>query len=230
MKYEIIKDKEELNRFIEWLPDLKEYEKFYVALFARKKYDKVLKSTSSDKMQLKRILVNKDNMIHKISQLEIECGLYKLKNTVATQQSLAIYITPNPRCMIKAHNDMLLRTAKAITTGNYFYNLHSEAMSCIQRAKAKSYVVDFDIDSKDVDLTLLNDILPKEAYNILETRGGYHILVNVKKTSNISFYRNYGRNWHKAITDTFTCDQTGDQMIPIPGCTQGNFIPKFINI
>jgi len=220
MKYEIIKDQQELDKFIEWLPDLKEYEKFYVALFARKKYDKALQSTSSDKMQLKRLLVTKENMVHKIKQLEIEYGLYKLKNTIATQQSLAIYITPNPRCMIKAHNDMLLRTAKAITTGNYFYNLHAEAMSCIQRAKSKSYVVDFDIDTKDVDLGDINYILPYTAYNILETKGGYHILVKPEEAPK--------NNWYKEIVNKFKCDQIGDQMIPVPGCTQGNFIPKFI--
>jgi hypothetical protein len=31
------------------------------------------------------------------------------------------------------------------------FNVHQEAMSCIQRAKSYSYVVDFDIDTKEVD-------------------------------------------------------------------------------
>lgn len=240
MKYEIIKDLGKLEAFINWLPDLQNHEKFYIALFARKKYDSILQSTSTDKMQLKRILSDKEHMVDKIKQLEIDYGLYKLKNTVATQESLALYITPNPRCMIKAHNDLLLRTAKAITTGNYFYNLHSETMSCIQRSKAKSYIVDFDIDDKEIDISLIKNILIEDCYDILETRGGYHILVNPKKASEVNkqiqerkmlgYETKYPFNWHKAITALFKCDQVGDQMIPVPGCTQGNFIPQFVKI
>lgn len=222
-KYEIIKDIDELERFVKWLPDLKDHEKFYVALFARKKYDTLLQSTSSDKMQLKRLLATKDNLIDKIKQLEIEIGLYKLKQTEATQQSLAIYITPNPRCMIKAHNDVLLRVAKAITTGNYFYNLHAETMSCIQRSKAKTHWIDFDIDTKEVDISKIQDILNFDSYKILETRGGYHILVNPEKVTPQT-------KWYKLIQNTFKIDRSGDQLIPIPGCTQGNFVPKFIEL
>jgi len=234
MKYEIIKDQVALQSFIDWLPDLQLYEKFYIALFARKKYDKALQSTASDKMQLKRLLCTKENMVQKIKQLEIEYGLYTLKNVIATQESLAIYITPNPRCQIKAHKDALLRIATAITTGNYFYNLHSETMSCIQRAKAYSYVVDFDIDDKTINLNDLANILLPESYKILETRGGYHILVHPDKATafnkQVQTAYKYPVNWYSAITSSYECDQTGDQMIPIPGCTQGNFIPKFITL
>ena len=49
MKHEIIKDGTKLKDFVSWLPDLKPTEKFYVALFARKKYDDSLQTTSSDK-------------------------------------------------------------------------------------------------------------------------------------------------------------------------------------
>ena len=120
MRHKIITDESILKDFIDWLPDLKPTEKFYVALFARKKYDESLQSTASDKMQLKRLLCNKENMIHKLRQLEIEEGLYLLKDRVATQKSLAVYITPNPRCMVKANKDMLIRLATAVSNQNFF--------------------------------------------------------------------------------------------------------------
>lgn len=235
MKHEIIKDEVILKNFIDWLPDLTSTEKFYVALFARKKYDDTLQSTASDKMQLKRLLCTKENMIQKIRQLEIEEGLYHLKDRVATQKSLAIYITPNPRCMIKANKDMLIRLATAVSNQNFFHNLHAESLSCVQRSKSYAYVVDFDIDDKTIDLSSIKSILHKDCYKILETRGGYHILVYPQKATEYNKMLNVGtdeypQNWYGMIKKTFPCDITGDQMIPIPGCTQGEFTPKFIEL
>ena len=235
MKHKIITDESILKDFIDWLPDLESTEKFYVALFARKKYDETLQSTASDKMQLKRLLCNKENIIHKLRQLEIEEGLYLLKDRVATQKSLAVYITPNPRCMVKANKDMLLRLAKAVCNQNFFHNIHAEAISCVQRAKSYAHVVDFDIDDKTIDLTPMQKILHKDCYKILETRGGYHIMVYPKLATEYNRMLNFGTdeypyNWHKAITSTFPCDITGDQLIPIPGCTQGEFTPKFMEL
>ena len=230
-----INDVDLLLDFIEWLPDLEPTEKFYVALFARKKYDETLQSTASDKMQLKRLLCTKENMLQKIRQLEIDYGLYNLKSMIATQESLALYITPNPRCMIKAHKLMLKKLVDAVCDKNYFHNIHAEAISCVQKAKSYSYVVDFDIDDKEIDLFPIKDILPPNAYKILETRGGYHLLVHPSIASDLHKWdnpgiivKNWGRDWHKKITTTFPCDMTGDQMMPVVGCTQGGFTPKFI--
>jgi hypothetical protein len=253
--YSLIKDIDELEKFVEWLPDLKEYEKFYICLFARKKYDPVLQSTASDKMQLKRDLVNKQDIIQKIKQWEIPVGLYTLKQTPATQQSLALYISPNPRCMIKAQGDLTQRITAAIIKGNYFHNPKAEAISSCQRSKAYNYIVDFDIDTKDIDLNLLKGVLLAHDYRILETRGGYHVLVYPERAtaSNKEIHlikqgkkgaftieeldaraAKYGNSfplsWHKKITTLFDVDQTGDQLIPVPGCTQGNYVPKFISI
>lgn len=234
MNYEIIKDEKLLDEFIDWLPNLQSTEKFYVALFARKKYDKALQSTASDKMQLKRFLATKENLKLKISQLEIPLGRYSLKTMAATQQSLAVYITPNPRCMIKANKLMLTKCAEAIVKGNYFHNLHQEAISCVQQSKSYAYVVDFDIDSKDVDLKKVREILPDGTYRILETRGGYHILAYPDRIKTWNEGSNTGlvipNNWFQKIQKTFDVDQSGDQMIPVVGCCQGEFIPKFIEI
>ena len=34
--------------------------------------------------------------------------------------------------------------------------------------------------------------------------------------------------WHQRIQELYNVDQSGDQMIPMPGTYQGGFIPKFI--
>jgi len=224
-------------------------EKFYCSLFARKKYDQDL-IKSNDKTQLKRFLATKKNLIHKISQLEIPFGAYKLKDVDASQQSLVLYIHLNPRCMKKATKLMGKKCWDLLHNDNF--NIHQEAMSCIQKSKSENsrYVI-FDIDDKNEDLSLLKNIFPplhpnnsdkKVAqlvpYKILKTRGGYHLIVNTNmiKIHNNNCVNNpkktpYYRNWYMQIKNTFkSTDETGDIMSRIPGTVQGGFIPSFIKI
>jgi hypothetical protein len=219
MNYTIIKDESKLKEFIEWLPELQPNEKYYISLFARKKYCALIKS--NDKTQLKRFVTGKEQMFNKIKQLECEIGSYKLRKIDAPQESLVLYINPNPRDMLKATFQMAKKTIELIQGQAQSYNIHAEALSCIQRSKAKSYFCDFDIDDKTVDILKMQDILPDETYRILETRGGYHVLVNVRLApKNIK--------WHKIIRETFNVDQVGDQLIPVVGCVQGSFEPKWL--
>ena len=219
MNYQIIKDEQKLREFIDWLPELEENEKYFVSLFARKKYcpDKI---KSNDKTQLKRFTSNKEKLFDKIKQLECEVGSYMLRDIPAPQESLVLYINPNPRDMKKATFGLMKKCVDLIESNGNGYNIHAEALSCIQRSKSKSHFCDFDIDTKDINLYDLGHILPENTYNILETRGGYHLLVNTRVAPKTK--------WHLKIRETFNVDQVGDQLIPVPGCTQGGFIPKFV--
>jgi len=217
--YAIIHDIDILTGFINNLPELEENEIYYICLFARKKYCQDLVK-SSDKTQLKRFTSNKHRMIDKIKQLQCEVGTYKIKDRVVPQEALVLYINPNPRCMKKATFALMKKSVDIVQNNNKGFNIHAEALSCIQKSKAKSHFVDFDIDTKDIDLSLMKNILPQDCYEILETRGGYHILVKPDVAPKTQ--------WYKQITETFNVDQTGDQLIPVPGCYQGGFIPRFI--
>jgi len=247
--YKIIQDRVLLQEFVESLPMLNKNEKFYCSLFARKKYDQDL-IKSNDKTQLKRFLATKENLIHKISQLEIPFGAYKLKDVDASLQSLVLYIHLNPRCMKKATKLMGKKCWDLLHNDNF--NIHQEAMSCIQKSKSKNsrYVI-FDIDSKDEDLSLIKEILPsfkcssekyKELgvitpYKILNTRGGYHLIVNTKWIEQYNhnvhanpknFPKGVIKNWYMQIKNTFkSIDEIGDIMSPIPGTVQGGFTPCF---
>lgn len=220
MNYEIIRDEKKLREFIEWLPELNENEKYFVCLFARKKYCKD-KIKSNDKTQLKRFVSNKEKLFDKIKQLECAVGSYKLKTIDAPPESLVLYINPNPRDMKKAAFHLVRKCMDLMQSNDRYFNIHAEALSCIQRSKSKSYFCDFDIDSKDIDLNKLNDILPREAYNIIETRGGYHLLVKTRVAPKTK--------WHVDIRKIFNVDQVGDQLIPVCGCCQGDFMPKLLN-
>ena len=237
--YKIITDEEKLIEFINWLPDLQENEKYYLSLFARKKYCQEL-IKSNDKTQLKRFTANKENMLYKIKQLELPLGRWKLREMEAPQESLVLYIMPNPRCMKKA-TEMMGKKCWDLSRSNNF-NLHQEAISCIQKSKSRSCFVDFDIDHKDwISIKKVKRILPPNTYSLIETKGGVHVLVDPKKCSDTIIKANkdsyhvtrhhlYNPNWHKDLTTNLKPDQSGDMMIPVVGCTQGNFTPKFIEI
>ncbi|MDF1696248.1 MAG: hypothetical protein P1U56_10465 [Saprospiraceae bacterium] len=221
MNYKIIHHPDQLKAFIDWLPDLEENEKFYCCLFSRKKYceDKI---KSSDKSQLKRFLSDKERLYDKIKQLEVEVGTYKLKSADAPQESLAVYINPNPRSMKKAMFDGIIKFTELLKNGSNRLNPHSEIMSVIQRSVSRKIYLDFDIDDTDFDLNLLKEVVNPEAIQIVQTRGGYHVLIQLD-----SIHADYKKSFYKQMM-ALDVDQSGDQLLPIPGCVQGGFVPQFI--
>lgn len=237
MNYKLITDLDALNNFIKWLPDLKDNEQYYLSLFARKKYCNDL-IKSSDKTQLKRFTANKENMLNKIRQLELPLNTWKLKDTAAPQESLVIYILPNPRCMKKATAFMGKKCWDLSKSNNY--NLATEAMSCIQKSKSRSEFVHFDIDTdKVIDFKqALSKIIPiinyNPAFDVIQTRGGYHLLIKPSRAiQSIKIYNgqmgtNYTENWFPEIMKNLPIEQSGDMMTPIPGTYQGGFTPSFM--
>ena len=228
MNYQIIKDERKLKEFIEWLPELQPDEVFYVCLFARNKYCSELTHISSDKAQLKRFTATKDWLYHKIKQLEIEEGCYKQKQNIVPQEALALYINPNPRSQMKAAKASLKKLADLITREYNGYNVHQEIMSELQKAVSRKIWIDFDFDTKDTEKVILEvaKIFKKESYEILQTRGGLHILVNSERLRMED--NNTNTNWYHQMISIDGCDRSDDNMIPIPGCTQGNFVPYFV--
>lgn len=239
MNYQIIKDEQALLDFIEWLPELTQDETYYCCLFARNKYvlNKEISHINTDKAQLRRFTSNRSRLIDKLKQLECPLGSYKQKQNVVPQEALALYINPNPRCNLKAARNRLVRLAQLIAGENHGYNMHQEMISEIQKSKSRMEFMDFDFDCTKEELPaneLFSQIKMTEAVNLdaislLESRGGYHLIVHIKKVQ--YEFRNHWYNRIKILQQMYSTDvlNKGDNMIPIPGCTQGNFIPKFIN-
>lgn len=227
--YKIIQDEGKLVDFIDnILPNIESYEQFYCCLFARSKYctkESGIVHIKSDKAQLKRFTSKKEKLLEKIKQLECPIGAYKQRDIIIPQEALALYITTNPRNLWRATTNSLVKLARCIQDDNKFANPHQEVMSEIQRTRGKLKYVTFDIDSKDnIDFSNLPDILGYYTYKIMETRGGYHLLVEPE-----SVPLTHRKNWYNTILKQFPIDQKGDIMSPVIGCTQGNFIPTIIN-
>jgi len=225
MNYRIIKDEIELRKFIDWLPDLENGEQFYLALFARSKYDKS-NTLKSDKSQLARTTSTKDRLFDKIRKMEIAVGGYKIGGIEEIpMDTLALYIHPTPRCMKKAS----ITTAKMILDSiskDRYQNPKQVALNAIQVSKSKTFRLDFDFDviNRDYDKHI-KDIVQEatgnsSSFDIIKTRGGYHVLVDPKHT--------HDKRWYQNIRSNNLVDQSGDLLLPIPGCCQGDFTPHFI--
>ncbi len=226
--YRIIQDEWILNPFLDTLPPLEKHEVWYLVLMGRHKYDPNFPN-SGDAGQLARVTARDASEIkEKLRRMESPIGSYTRDGTIASQQCLGTYITMNPRSLIKANRMLLVDVATRISESQFDFNPISLATTCIHRAVDRKFVVDFDFDGSDVDSMLpkIREILPHtDMYRILLTRGGFHLLVNLENVR----LRVLKNQWHQAISKLPGCDIRGsDTLTPIPGCTQGGFIPRFI--
>lgn len=213
MNYKIITDEVEFNNFIAWLPDLEPHETYYISLLARKKYDGNL---PGDKNHVKRFTTDTQRMFWKVKQLECELGSYMIKGKPVSQESLALYITINPRDIQKAAKKALKDFADVVTKPYAGYNPHQMALTAIHQSRSNVRYVVFDIDKPAIHP------FPKigEAW-VLGTRGGYHLLVDPSKQTG---------QWHQQIIRLLEPDQHGDLMSPVPGCIQGGFTPRLVKL
>ena len=219
--YQIITDENELRKFIEWLPDCKENEQYYCCLFMRKKYCKDVPWIKSDKGQLKRFTSKKEFLFDKIAQLECKVGAFRFDGNPVPQESLALYVSPNPRDLWKATVRSIGQLAKVLECAGKNSNPHQEVMSEIQKSVGDRKYVMFDIDEKD-DKILQNCIDLAGGYcDVTETRGGYHIFVHKDKIPLIQ-----ERMWYVKIAAY--ADVTGDSLTCVNGTYQGGWTPKFI--
>jgi hypothetical protein len=232
MNYQIITDDNLLDEFIStFLKPCSPDETYYCCLFARSKYAKNEDGTNkfphikTDKNQLKRFLATPNTLKLKIKQLEVPFGAYITKDgEPIPQEALALYITPNRRSQKKAMFKLMKRLIDIQESNGQGFNINAEAISAVQKSKSKTDWIDFDIDSKDIDISSIENVLPLGTYKILETRGGYHIMIDRDKVKK----SNAPKNWYILLGQMFEIDQSGDNMIPMVGTYQGGFTPKFI--
>jgi hypothetical protein len=218
MNYKILLDEAKFDEFTNFLPDLEANEVYYLSLFARHKYCTSVPNIKDN--QLARFTSSKETLKEHILRLECSIGGYKREGIDVPQEALALYIALNPRNIVKANKELLVELAKCFAEGKADFNPLSLARTAIHHATNRKVFVDFDYDfiAPETHLPKIKEVLPDNAFKILKTRGGFHILVllaNAPKT-----------NWFKALSNLEGCDVKGSNtLIPVPGCTQGGFTP-----
>ena len=127
--------------------------------------------------------------------------------------------------LMKKASKNIIRTLldKVMDENSINYNPKAIALNEIQKAKGKTHYLNFDFDGVNVE-DIGEILINRDSYIILQTRGGFHLLINPDKIE-----KQYMKNWYKNITNLKGCDglKTYD-LIPIVGCNQGGFVPKFI--
>lgn len=228
--YQIIAKENALVEFIETvLPDTNGF--FYLSLMARKKWCEGA-GLKSDKSQLKRLTAKKSMIVGKIKQLEIAVGNYKIDGLEVPQEALGLYITPNERNNKAATFDLIQSLLSKIQNNKFEFNLHQEALSCLQKSGIKTYF-DLDIDFEDrskIDFSVcenLCSVLNENALTMIRTRGGFHVLVELNKIA-----APLKKSWYNAVQKVVppgcTITMNGDNLIPVVGCFQGGYVPSLV--
>lgn len=230
MNYKTITDTQELESFISWLPELEANETYYYSLLSRNKYvrDIGIGTMNSDKHQCARFVTNKERMLLKLRQTESPVGSYGVKEIVVPQESLASYITVNPRSHSKAARALLKRMADVVADNEPSPNVYQESLTALHKSMSRKIFtdIDFDVSDSQEELLILKEvkkILNENAVQVLLTRGGFHLLVRLD-----AIRLEYVKHWYQAISLLPGVDICGDNMIPIPGTYQGGFTPRMM--
>lgn len=220
--HNIIRRPFDCTKFISLLPELEEHECYYLSLQARKKYgaprDKVLFSFQC----------HKNNMYQKILRLCSPIGSYTIDDMQLGDEQIALYISVNPRDKVEAATKTAKNIIDELYSGTYNINAHAIALADIHRSCSYRQCVHFDIDTTTLTDEEMIDFCLRQAgagnFMIVKTRGGYHILVDSREAAD------FCPNWYHNLTCQFrdSVDQTGDLMLPFPGCNQGGFVPSII--
>lgn len=241
----LIYDREQVIEFHKILPSIEEEDLYYcVSLLARNKYLKPgetsLNGINRDDSSLEKRFIDEDNpydYLRELQNFEVEEGGYVnfRSKEVIPKHCMALYAYTNPRSFKKANLDFLRDTTDKALQGHSYEGrkLHKKLLSYLVKSKAGTRMMALDVDYKDGALESWVSLFGEyfNVFNVVETRGGYHILFDPGTAQDI--------DWHKEISEAanVACRAQGsstavelksDAMTPIPGTYQGGFQVKLL--
>lgn len=241
----LIKHISEYNKIIGIIPELLNDEVYIVELSARNKYlspeERLSTGLTRTLMLSRETARSKESINYAIQRLEASLQ-YRQTDTrqPIPEKSLVIYIGINPSSMIDAYqnfkkeldaaNDKVVKSLlnKNEPDFNPFLKAQSILMSKIQAGQTRKVWVDIDVDTKEP--RIINEIkeflnLENITYHVVETFGGFHVLVNRSSLRK-------GNQLYQTLTNLNTKDAEvcfcKSGLLPLPGTMQSDHLIKFV--
>lgn len=227
MNYQLIHHPEPLQKFIDFLPELKTNEGYLLILLARKKWHPESGIPSVHKM--KRETVNdKSKIISVIRQWETAQGTYNSGDKPIDQKNLGVYISFNPKDQYRACFELITKCLDHIRSNRQNINVKSVANDAIQISNGTKNFIDIDVDIKEDEnyleiIKFIKTVIPAENLTFIKTHGGFHCLVRLNNLSDTWY------NQIKSHTFKSEINIMSNDLVPLVGCSQGDFVPYFMN-
>lgn len=230
MNYKLIHDQEQLQRFIDFLPELNQNEGYFLILIARKKWYPESGIPSAHK--LKRETANtKSKIIQIIRQWEVSEGTYESDCKPIDQRNLGVYIGFNPKNQYNACFELIQKCLDNIKRQEKNINVKSMANDIIQSSNGSKNFIDIDMDIKEGEIYLdivqfIRSVIADENLTFIKTNGGFHCLIRLDGMKGDSTWYNKIKA-HKFKSEL---NIMSNDLIPVVGCNQGQYVPHFLSL
>jgi len=246
--YDFIYDEQQIKKMFNILKPLEKDEVYFISLSARKKYltDEEKENIQLTKMEMfQRKLVKEYKFSHflkTVKEYEMRIGsvLSKGNDTIVPQKCMLIYLTINPCSSSRAlkrfyskSQELLFNSYSDKSLIKNFRRISSMLNTCFQQSMNKSKFIDIDMDighNNNFLYRLAKEFDEKKVeYHIIETKGGYHILVE-KDTIKYNYTKIIqSLNIEaKKINEKYEVIINENGMIPLPGTLQAGFKVRFV--
>ena len=229
MNYKLIHDEVELQKFIDFLPELNPNEGYFMILIARKKWHPESDIPSATKLK-RETVGSKDKIIQTIRQWEVDENAYQSNGNPIDQKNLGVYIGFNPKNQNNAWFDLINKCLESIRSNKTNINIKSMANDVIQGSNGTKNFIDIDVDIKEGEdyldiINFIKSVIDESHFTIIKTNGGFHCLVKLEGIKhNMSWYQQIQKHPFKSDLNIMSND-----LIPVVGCNQGKFVPHFLN-
>jgi hypothetical protein len=213
-------NKSEIDRFLNILEDTEQYENYYIFVQNRKKYGA------------------ENNGVYKRDVLKREKIINKLDEYITEDEYSARYIKINKSYSKYAIADFIREMTEELVenrTSDKIDNSISILKSCFHNCKSKRTFIDidFDIPKEEYDIVqfFTNELNNNQVTNyIIETRGGYHVMMLVKtiKYNWTTTLDKVYRMARERIKEKYEIVINKQGTVPIPGTKQGGFYVRML--
>lgn len=226
--YKLVWSEEEIKRMADFL---KTSENTYMMnMSIRKKYDPSVqvKTTWVHRKVLNHVSAHQ--FVRMVKSYQVEKGLYVDDNENSIdEKALVLYMSINPRDPMSACQKLFHDLSDAFTdkSAPIITNTHGQILKHLQSSCTNKRFHTLDIDDKSLegDVKILIQNLHLPVATVIETRGGFHILLDSEKLSKEQRTGIY--QWKINLENANMVEYLKDAFCPIPGTIQGGFCVHF---